>query len=104
MQVAALWALRNFALVEAHRQRMTAMRVIDQSLALLSSTSAPPGVKHAAAALLQTLSTAARHRACADGGRRAAEARRLPLRPPQVRCVPLVLPDWRAVADYDEGV
>ena len=59
MQVAALWALRNFALVEAHRQRMTAMRVIDQSLALLSSTSAPPGVKHAAAALLQTLSTAA---------------------------------------------
>lgn len=58
MQIAALWALRNFGLLEMYRSRMAGMGVVSLCMRVLDEAAAPPGVQHAAVSLLQMLSTA----------------------------------------------
>jgi hypothetical protein len=58
VQIAALWALRNFGLLDMYRSRMAGMGVVSLCMRVLDDSSAPPGVQHAAVCLLQMLSTA----------------------------------------------
>lgn len=54
MQVAALWTLRNFAVVELYRSRISTMAVVMAlCVAMLEDHHQPPAVHHAAAAVLQ---------------------------------------------------
>ena len=61
MQVSALWALRNFGLVETYRSKMASMGVISLVVPLLEPHAASPDVQHAAVSLLQVLTTADEH-------------------------------------------
>jgi hypothetical protein len=58
VQTAALWALRNFGLVEMYRSRMAGMGVVALCLRVLEEPAAGSGAQHAAVALLQMLSSA----------------------------------------------
>lgn len=54
MQVAALWTLRNFAVVELYRTRISTMAVVmSLCVTMLEDNHQPPAVHHAAAAVLQ---------------------------------------------------
>ena len=57
-QIAALWALRNFCLIDLYRARMPSIGVLELCLRLLDAGRAGPGVQHAAASVLQMLSIA----------------------------------------------
>ena len=57
VQISALWALRNFGIVDMYRARMAGMGVVALCLRVLDMPGTGSGVQHAAVALLQMLSS-----------------------------------------------
>jgi hypothetical protein len=57
LQIAALWTLRNFGLVELYRTRMATMGVMPLCVNILEDMHQPISVHHAAAAVLQVQPT-----------------------------------------------